>query len=483
MASIVNLRAPVSIFLLALAETSAILVSFYVGLYLSWVDFYLSLSQIIEYLPKAILYVFIVVGSMFAFGLYRRDGLFSSSVIIPRILVAFTFALLILGLVFYSFPILVIWRSVLVGAVPAALVWIIIARRLARRPLDSDVLKRRVAVLGTGNQAKRIEALNASPYVSFTCVGYFRVGDEQTAVPSHRILTAATPLYTTLRSLKVDQIVIATTMRRTNLPARDLVDCRLHGIRVSDYQSFFSHESGRIDLDYLSPDWFFVDEGFQAASVHVWLKRTIDLLISGSLLVFTAPLFAIIAMLVWLGDRDPALLFQERVGHRGRKFSLIKFRSMRVDAEADGVPKWSGARDPRLTYIGSFLRRTRLDELPQLWNILKGEMSFVGPRPERPYFVDRLSDLHAYYLDRHAVKPGLTGWAQINFPYGSTDQDARRKLEYDLYYIKYGSVLLDLVIILQTLRIILWPNSVNRHDVTMSLAPEAYKHETRENTT
>ena len=196
--------------------------------------------------------------------------------------------------------------------------------------------------------------------------------------------------------------------------------------------------------------------------------------------MFLAPLFAVIALLVWLGDRGPVLLFQERVGHRGRHFQLIKFRSMRPDAEADGIPQWSGSNDRRSTVIGSALRRTRLDELPQLWNILKGEMSFVGPRPERPFFVDHLSDLHAYYHDRHAVKPGLTGWAQINFPYGSTDEDARRKLEYELYYIKYGNVLLDLVIILQTLRIVLWPNSISRYDLAVSPPAETYKGETRQ---
>jgi lipopolysaccharide/colanic/teichoic acid biosynthesis glycosyltransferase len=179
---------------------------------------------------------------------------------------------------------------------------------------------------------------------------------------------------------------------------------------------------------------------------------------SALMLVLLFPLLAVAAIAIRLEGKGPILFRQERIGFRGEPFVLLKFRSMRVDAERDGVPRWARNRDPRVTAVGSVMRATRIDELPQLFNILKGEMSLVGPRPERPYFVERLSQIIPYYGERHRVKPGLAGWAQLYYPYGESEEDAKQKLQFDLYYIKYFSILRDLVIILQTIRVVIWPN-------------------------
>jgi exopolysaccharide biosynthesis polyprenyl glycosylphosphotransferase len=261
-----------------------------------------------------------------------------------------------------------------------------------------------------------------------------------------------------LKGDRVEELVIATD-RRDELPTRALVDCRLGGIRIGDYETFHGHETGRIDLDYLSPEWFFVEDGFHAGFIDRWSKRTLDVLLSIVLLIATLPLSLLVSLAIWLEDGGNVLYRQTRVGRGGKVFHLVKFRSMRRDAEADGIPRWTANGDDRVTSVGRALRVTHLDELPQLWNILKGEMSIVGPRPERPYFVERLADTHPYFLDRHAVKPGLAGWAQINCPYTRSEHEARRKLEYDLYYVKYGSVLMDFVILLQTVRVVFWPSS------------------------
>jgi exopolysaccharide biosynthesis polyprenyl glycosylphosphotransferase len=260
-----------------------------------------------------------------------------------------------------------------------------------------------------------------------------------------------------MRRQKVEEIVIATAAR-ADLPTRALVDCRLAGMKISEYENFYGEETGRIDLDFLMPDWFFVEDGFHAARLDRWGKRLIDLTLSGFLLLFSLPLLAAIALGIKLEDGGPIFYRQDRVGLGGRVFQLPKFRSMRLNAEADGVPKWTVRQDSRVTRVGRLLRFTHLDELPQLWSILKGEMSFVGPRPERPYFVRQLAEAHPYFQDRHAVKPGLTGWAQINLPYASSQAESLRKLEYDLYYVRYGNTLLDAVILLQTVRVMLWPN-------------------------
>ncbi len=460
MIRILKVTAPACLVVLFAFEVLLLFCAFHAALTLTWVNFDFSLGQFLQYSPKALLFVGITVLFMFAFGLYRRDAVVSASVMIPRLLIAFASALLLLSLLFYSLPASVIWRSVLVLAMLLAFIGIVTARRFGRSFFDSHLLKRRIAVLGAGAQAARIETLSRQPLASFTSIGYLPVDGEVVQIPRARLLGPTNDPAELLHRQRVEEIVIATGCR-ADLPTRALVDCRLGGIKISEYEVFYGHETGRIDLDFLMPDWFFVEEGFHAASLDRWGKRIIDIVLSGIILLVLAPLFAAIALAIRLEDGGAVFYRQERVGIGGRVFQLTKFRSMRVDAECDGVPRWTVERDARVTRVGRLLRATHLDELPQLWCILKGDMSFVGPRPERPFFVRQLAEVYPYFQDRHAIKPGLTGWAQINFPYASTSVEARRKLEYDLYYVRYGNTLLDAVILLQTVRVMLWPSAAH----------------------
>jgi sugar transferase (PEP-CTERM system associated) len=253
----------------------------------------------------------------------------------------------------------------------------------------------------------------------------------------------------------IDEIVV-TTMGAHAGSVWDLLDCRTKGVKVIDFLSFWERETGRIDLDAIEPNWLVYSGGFRSNFLRRVVERSLDLLVSILGLIFMSPLMAIIALLIRLDSPGPILYRQERVGKDDQPFQILKFRSMRADAEHDSAPRWAEHNDPRVTRVGAVLRRTRLDELPQLLNVLRGEMSLVGPRPERPAFVSTFGRRIPFYGVRHSVRPGITGWAQINYKYAASLEDAKRKLEYDLFYVKNRNVFLDLAVLLQTLRIILW---------------------------
>jgi len=254
------------------------------------------------------------------------------------------------------------------------------------------------------------------------------------------------------------EVVLALEERRNSLPLKDLLRVKTKGVHVNDFSSFLERELGRVDLDTLNPSWLIFSDGFSAGRRLSSIgKRAFDIVASLLLLMVGLPLIAIFAVLVKVETKGPAFFRQTRVGLYGQNFTLIKLRSMRTDAEAGGA-KWAEEDDPRITRVGRLIRKVRIDELPQVWSVLKGEMSFVGPRPEVPAFVSDLDRELPYYAERHVVKPGITGWAQINYPYGASIEDARQKLEYDLYYAKNYTPFLDILILLQTARVILWPD-------------------------
>jgi len=446
------------IFGLILAEFVIFAATFYGGLVLSWVDFSLNAAEVKAYLPRSVTYAGGLTVCLFVLGLYRRECLFRGSVMLPRMILAFLLAVVLFALIVFALKI-GIWRAVLVGAMPLSFASVILLRVSARRCLDPDSFKRIVAVIGSGRQAARIAALEDAPDSTFKIDGFLAdEGGSPLSVEAGRIIQPGNSIRDALRARRIEQLVIATE-RSSGLPDRELIECRLSGMGIVDYQTFHALETGRVDLDYLEPNWFLVDQGFHGALSYRWFKRMVDLVFGGFLFLVTLPLMLLLVVAIWLEDRGSVLYRQRRVGLHGKVFWLLKLRSMRLGAEADGVPRWSDKSDARVTAVGQVIRRLRLDELPQLLNIVKGEMSFVGPRPERPYFVERLAEENPFYLDRHSIKPGLTGWAQINFPYARSFSDARRKLEYDLFYIKYGDILLDIVIILQTVRVVISPNS------------------------
>jgi len=259
-----------------------------------------------------------------------------------------------------------------------------------------------------------------------------------------------------VRKLRVDEVIVAVRQQRGGvLPLRELLDCRLEGVAITDLAGYFERVHGQVPIESLKVSWLIYGDGFRQNWWRSFVKRTFDIVVSGTLLILAAPVIALAALLIALEDDGPIIYRQDRLGYRGRHFTLYKLRSMSKDAEKDGRATWAAKNDARVTRVGRWLRRTRIDELPQLVNVLKGEMSFVGPRPERPEFVAMLTEQIPYYAVRHSVKPGLTGWAQVRYSYGATVEQAVRKLEYDLYYVKNHTLVLDLVILLETVRVVL----------------------------
>ena len=349
----------------------------------------------------------------------------------------------------------------LAKATLAGLLCIALTRIVFVRVLSFDLFKRRILVLGTGVRARRLKQLSEDrTRDQFVPVAFVNTCGDPRLVDA-AVLELGNPRdRTSLAKLVVGhcakEIVLATDDRR-GLPVQQLLECKLSGIRVIDYVAFCERETGRVDLDALRPSWFILSDGFRMGPVSEFVKRSFDLLISSIILIAFLPVMVMTAIAIRLESPGPVLFRQERVGLHGRIFTLLKFRSMRVDAERDRVPQWAQQHDPRVTLVGSFIRMVRIDELPQLWNVLRGDMSFVGPRPERPYFVERLSKSMPFYNERHAIRPGITGWAQVNYCYGASIEDARNKLSYDLYYLKNRDLFLDLITLMQTVRVILWP--------------------------
>src|SRR5690606_18286246 len=300
----------------------------------------------------------------------------------------------------------------------------------------ASAFRRRVLVLGAGPRAARLRKLGERPESGFVIVGYVDMGEGRPAIERSVPRCAIEDLSRHVAGLKASEVVLALEERRNALPLKDLLRVKTAGVHVNDFSSFMERETGRVDLDTLNPSWLIFSDGFSSGRVlSSAVKRLFDIVASGILLVLTFPLIAIFALVVKLDSRGPAFFRQHRVGLYGQPFTLIKLRSMRIDAESAGA-KWASEDDPRITRVGRFIRKVRIDELPQVWTVLSGRMSFVGPRPEVPTFVDDLEQRLPYYAERHMVKPGITGWAQINYPYGASIEDSRRKLEYDLYYAK-----------------------------------------------
>jgi sugar transferase (PEP-CTERM system associated) len=266
---------------------------------------------------------------------------------------------------------------------------------------------------------------------------------------------ARIPLPELADAVRAEEIVLANPDRR-GLPFGELLECKLKGVHVVDQVRFWEREAGYIDVDSIGEGALALDDGFRVNFSRRVVKRIFDIVVSLCFLILVSPICAAVALLIRLDSPGPALFLQDRVGLDGKTFRIWKFRSMRQNAEADGIPRWASERDPRITRIGRFIRKTRIDEFPQVVNVLLGDMSFIGPRPERPEFVDQLRKELPFYDLRHRVQPGITGWAQVSYKYGASREDAKKKLCYDVYYAKNNDTVLDLAILLQTVRVILF---------------------------
>ncbi len=407
---------------------------------------------------RAFLFAAVILLCMIATGLYQttmREGTFG---VLLRLVVSYFLGVVLLAFIFYSFPALFLGRGVLVLSVIFSFAAIVLLRILFLKA-DPNIFKRRVLVLGTGKRAATISELKRkTDQFGFAILGYVHLRGSKDVIDQSQIHKLRMPLKDYCLTHEVDEIVIAIDDRRKGFPVKDLLDCKMSGIEILDLASFFERETGKIRLDQIHPSWFMLSDGFHKSSFQAFSKRVIDLASGLLLLTVTWPfmLLTVISIKVEDGIRAPVLFGQIRIGEDGRPYKIYKFRSMRVDAEKDGKAQWAVKGDSRITRVGNFIRKTRFDELPQIFNVVRGNMSFVGPRPERPEFVVMLSEKIEYFDERHRVKPGITGWAQIRYPYGASDKDALEKLQYDLYYVKNQSLFLDFLILLQTVEVILF---------------------------
>ncbi|MCM8596598.1 TIGR03013 family XrtA/PEP-CTERM system glycosyltransferase [Accumulibacter sp.] len=339
-----------------------------------------------------------------------------------------------------------------------AAIFATLARRVhSAHSRPGSLLSHRVLVFGVGKDAESVGRVLRKSDPDIEIVGFYPSSmDTEIVVPPQVVLSQDMSLSDTAHSLKVDEIIVAVRERRGGaLPLRELLDCKLSGVRVLDVASYFERALGQLRLDSLRVGWLIFGDGFRQSWRRTSVKRLFDILVALFLLVLALPVMLVTALLIVLEDGFPVFYRQERVGLDGRLFRVTKFRSMRHDAERDGTPRWATANDDRITRVGRILRKMRIDELPQLLNVLSGEMSLVGPRPERPYFVDQLTREIPFYAVRHSVKPGLTGWAQVSYHYGSSVDDSVQKLQYDLYYVKNHTLFLDIVILFQTVGVVL----------------------------
>ena len=410
-------------------------------------------------LLRSFLFALSLMVGMAALGLYQAHVRETAFGVLLRQAVGFLIGSIVLVLVYYAIPQTYIGRGVFGLSLLFGLLAVCAFRIWFLSMIDSEMLKRRVAVLGAGQSATAIHRWLSDPgnRRTLNLVGCIPVGSDPVCVPQGQLLSINASLFQWAAQNDVAEIVVGPDDRRGVLPMEQLLECKHNGIEVTDVGRFLERESGEINLA-VSPSWLVFSEGFHATLLRKATKRAFDIASATAVLLLTWPFMLLVALAIRLesGRGQPILYRQRRVGEHGRAFHLYKFRSMRTDAERDGVARWASTNDDRVTRVGRFIRKVRLDELPQLWNVLRGEMSFIGPRPERPEFVDGLNNKITYYSLRHSVKPGLTGWAQLRYPYGSSEEDASMKLTYDLFYVKNHSLRFDMMIFIQTIEVVLF---------------------------
>ncbi len=396
--------------------------------------------------------------AMMATGMYGNEGLRSMRFATARLLAAISLGVIFLSVLGFLLPTATLWRANSLYAMIFAIAALFVIRLALTQSGGAEAFRRRILVLGAGPRAARLAALADAPGSGLDMVGFVAMSAAEKTVPGAISRETIDNLSDHVVALRAGEVVLALEERRNALPLNDLLRVKTTGVHVNDIASFIERETGRVDLATTNPSGLIFSDGFSAGQrISKVGKRLFDIAASLIVLVVGLPLIVIAGIAVMLDSRGPVFYRQPRVGLFGEPYDIFKIRSMRTDAEASGKAVWASENDPRVTRVGRIIRKLRIDELPQTWCVLKGDMSFVGPRPERPSFVEELEAQLPYYAERHMVKPGLTGWAQINYPYGASVEDARVKLEYDLYYAKNYSPFLDLLILLQTVRVVLWP--------------------------
>ena len=393
-----------------------------------------------------------------ALGFYQRVHHRSVGQSRARALLSWCLALPVAYAIFRLSPLKLENGKAFILTLMSGVMLVLIHRVYVTHSASSTLLRQRVLVFGSGMRAKLVGKSLQKSDPNVDLVGYYASPKETTVweVSASGLLSPDRSLTDVVVSEHVDEIVVALSERRGgSMPLRELLDCKLQGVRVIDIATHFEKTLGQIRLDAVSAGWLIFGEGFEQGWLRALTKRVFDIVCAAILIVLTLPIMLVTAVLIVIESGGPILYLQERVGLNGRLFNVVKFRSMRTDAEKDGQPRWASLTDDRATRVGRVIRKLRIDELPQLFSVLGGAMSLVGPRPERPYFVDKLTHEIPYFAVRQSVKPGVTGWAQVRYHYGASVQDATEKLQYDLYYVKNNSLFLDLVVLFETVGVVL----------------------------
>lgn len=450
---------PKTIFLLGLIETLILFVSiclallvfrevyFSPGTYGSTAHMYLSV----------LIFISVMQIGMISMGLYCRDLRESQSMMILRLVFSLIIGVSLLMVLDRLFDLQYLGLNTQIFAFSSAFLGVMFSRLVLYQQTD-NILKRNILILGAGEKAQQLQKLRRKTDKSgVEIVGYVDMGDSVCHISEDKLFAVNESISKVIDDNHIEEIVVALDDRRKFVPIEDLLVCKMKGVNIMDITSYLERQLGKIDLNTFQPSTLVFSDSY-SHSIKSASKRVLDIMVSLTLLLFTVPfmLLTAVAILYESNGKGPIIYRQQRVGLNGKLFTLYKFRSMKVDAEKDGVAVWAKHNDDRITGIGAFIRKTRIDELPQLINVLKGDLSIVGPRPEREQFVEDISEKMRFYKLRHFVKPGITGWAQIRYPYGSSIEDARQKLQYDLYYIKNYSPFLDIIIVIQTIAVILW---------------------------
>lgn len=443
--------------LLALTEAATVVLAVHLAFLVRFQGFTATFTAG-QIWPRDVLIAGVFLLSLAALGLYQLRHRAGFNGVLVRLALALIFAEVALASIFYVAPALFGGRSVGLLAGGFALVGLAITRFGFLRLVDEEVFKRRVLVWGAGARAASLtrRLRRRTDQRGFRIVAYLRTPGDSDDGPGGKTVQTPGELVRLALQHKVEEIVVATDDRRRGFPTAELLECRLRGIRVTDLVTFLERESGRVSVELMHPSWLIFSSGFRCDALRLATKRVFDVVVALAILLVSLPISLLTMLAIKLEDGGPVLYRQIRIGQNGRHFRVMKFRSMRVDAEKAGQPVWASLNDARVTRIGRVIRKLRIDELPQVLNVLVGHMSFVGPRPERPAFVEELAQTIPFYRERHFVKPGITGWAQVRYSYGSSRKDAQEKLEYDLYYVKHHSLAFDLLVLLQTVEIVLF---------------------------
>jgi sugar transferase (PEP-CTERM system associated) len=378
-----------------------------------------------------------------------------------RLLQALGVSAIFLALIYFAFPACIIGRGIFMLSIFFVVAFIVVWRVAYTHILNNGLFDQKIVLLGSGQLAGKIlKEINENKDCGYQVSAVVnREADGENAAkdaPVSICRDGYDELCTRAKALNIDKIVVAIEERRKGFPIRQLLQCRVDGIEVIEGTTFYEMLSGKLLVEKINPSWLIFSEGFRKSWLRRILKRSGDLILSVIMLVALAPVLLVVALLIKLDSKGPVFFSQERVGENRRSYNVHKFRSMVQDAEKQSGPVWAQSNDSRVTRVGKFIRKWRIDEFPQLFNVIKGEMSFVGPRPEREFFVKELEEAIPYYGERFSVKPGVTGWAQVNYPYGASVEDAREKLNYDLFYIKNMSIFMDLMVVMKTVKTVLF---------------------------